>query len=313
MDIQMPRLDGIQATRRIMEHSPAPVIMLTAYSDPEIVQGAIAAGASAYLVKPVVDEQLHPTLSVARTRFGQLQQERSVATSLAQSFVARIPAIAGFQVAARYEPAFAVGRVGGDFFDFIPLTGNRIGVVVGDVCGKGITTANYTTMARHMLRAYSLEDPDPVRVLERLNHALFPLMSEEHPFLTVVYGVVDTEASAFTYAAAGHPGPVLYDPIHRACRPLEATGGVVGALEDLQCGKRQAALPAGAVLALVTDGVTEARQGGEMFEGAGVCSVVQACATRPPNEIADAVLAEARAFAGGRLIDDVVIVVLRHE
>ena len=134
----MPRLDGIEATRRIIENSPTAVIMLTAYSDRELVQRALAAGASGYLVKPVVEGQLQSAITVARARFWELQQEREVAYSLAKSFIGEPPPLPGFQVAWRYEPAFEAARVGGDFFDFIELGSDRCGIVLGDVCGKGL-------------------------------------------------------------------------------------------------------------------------------------------------------------------------------
>src|SRR5207247_5486244 len=140
-DVNMPKRDGIQALERIMQECPTTVLMLTAYSEQELVQRALAAGASGYLVKPVVNEQLRPAISIAMARFAELQQERDVVTSLAAQFASQVPAVPGFQVASRFEPASELARVGGDFFDFISLDDHRTGVVIGDVCGKGIATA----------------------------------------------------------------------------------------------------------------------------------------------------------------------------
>jgi len=69
MDIEMPRLDGISATRRIMETHPAAIIIISAYGEAETVQAAMAAGASGYLVKPVTDDQIVPALQAARERY----------------------------------------------------------------------------------------------------------------------------------------------------------------------------------------------------------------------------------------------------
>jgi AmiR/NasT family two-component response regulator len=313
MDVNMLKLDGIQATRRIMNEHPTAVIMLTAYSEPELVQRALAAGASGYLVKPVVEEQLHPAISVARARFTELQQEREVAYSLAKSLIGETPRIAGFQITSRYDPAFEAGRVGGDFYDFFDLNDDRIGVVIGDVCGKGLAAASHTGMARHMLHAYSLEDPDPARVLSRLNRALFQRTDPDSLFVTLVYGVLDRKTLAFTYATAGHPPPVLYDPGQQCCRELRSTGGILGAVAEMQYDEESMALPPGAVLALFTDGVTEAHTSAEMLESSGVCAVVQEHAAETVEAIADAILARARQFAGGYLRDDVAIIVLKSE
>jgi two-component system, response regulator PdtaR len=74
MDVRMPRLDGIEATNRIMRMCPTAIIMVTAYSDEGLVRQALDAGASGYLVKPVRDDQLQPAISVARTRFTQFKE-----------------------------------------------------------------------------------------------------------------------------------------------------------------------------------------------------------------------------------------------
>ena len=313
MDVSMPRMGGIEATRRIMAEAPTAVVMLTAYSDRELVQQSLAAGASGYLVKPVVEGQLHSAITVALARFTELQQEREVAYSLARSFIGEPPILPGFKVACRYEPAFEAARVGGDFFDFIELGPDRIGIVLGDVCGKGIAAATHTTMARHMLRAYSLEDPAPAHVLARLNRALCRQPENDSLFVTVVYGVLDLRARTLVYGSAGHPPPVIYEPAARSARELRSTGGIVGAVPDLAYAEECVELPLGTVLAMFTDGVTEAHLSEQMLESSGVCLVVEEHATEGAEEIASAISSRARQFAGGYLRDDVAIVVLKSE
>jgi len=146
---------------------------------------------------------------LARQLKVELQKEQHVARALAETFVSQVFQFPGFGVASQYEPASDVIRVGGDYFDFIELGNRRIGVVIGDVCGKGAASAAYTAKARYMLRAYALEEPSPARVLTRLNRALYDQGSRECQFLTLVYGVLDLETAAFTYGNAGHPPPLL--------------------------------------------------------------------------------------------------------
>jgi two-component system, response regulator PdtaR len=74
MDVRMPRLDGIAATERIMRERPTPIIMITAYSERDLVEAALQAGASGYLVKPVSDEQIEPALTVALAKFAELRE-----------------------------------------------------------------------------------------------------------------------------------------------------------------------------------------------------------------------------------------------
>jgi len=91
MDIKMPKLDGIAATKRIMEESPTTIIILTAYSNDNFIEEAIAAGASAYLVKPVSSsiEQLLPTIELAASRFAEFQQVKGEVESLKEALEVR--------------------------------------------------------------------------------------------------------------------------------------------------------------------------------------------------------------------------------
>src|ERR1044071_7115207 len=73
MDVHMPKLDGIAATEKIMSARPTAIVMITAYSERELVDAAVRAGASGYLVKPVSDEQIEPALAVALNRFAELR------------------------------------------------------------------------------------------------------------------------------------------------------------------------------------------------------------------------------------------------
>lgn len=89
MDIRMPKLDGVAAAERIMLNRPTAIVMLTAYSDRELVNAAMQAGACGYLVKPVSDEQIQPALAVALTNFSELQDLNSEIGSLKEALEAR--------------------------------------------------------------------------------------------------------------------------------------------------------------------------------------------------------------------------------
>jgi sigma-B regulation protein RsbU (phosphoserine phosphatase) len=82
-----------------------------------------------------------------------------------------LPAAPGLSVAAHYHPASA-DQVGGDFYDLFPLPGDRWGVFVGDVCGKGAAAAAFTSLTRYTLRSAAVFDDDPVVVLRNLNSVL---------------------------------------------------------------------------------------------------------------------------------------------
>jgi response regulator NasT len=89
MDIRMPKQDGIAATEQIMRARPTAIVMITAYSERELVDAALRAGASGYLVKPVSDEQIEPALTVALNRFSELKDLRGEITDLKEALEAR--------------------------------------------------------------------------------------------------------------------------------------------------------------------------------------------------------------------------------
>lgn len=89
MDIRMPKMDGIAATEQIMQARPTAIVMITAYNERELVDSALRAGASGYLVKPVSDEQIEPALKVALSRFGELSDLRGELSDLKEALEAR--------------------------------------------------------------------------------------------------------------------------------------------------------------------------------------------------------------------------------
>lgn len=89
MDVRMPRLDGIAATERIMKSRPTAIVMITAYSERELVDAALSAGASGYLVKPVSDDQIEPALKVALSRFSELSDLKDEVHDLKEALEAR--------------------------------------------------------------------------------------------------------------------------------------------------------------------------------------------------------------------------------
>jgi response regulator NasT len=89
MDVKMPRLDGIDAARRILEERPIPIVMVTAYGQDEIVSRAVEAGVFGYLVKPFREQDLLPAIHTARARHDELQALRAEAESLADALAAR--------------------------------------------------------------------------------------------------------------------------------------------------------------------------------------------------------------------------------
>lgn len=296
------------------------------------------------------DLQIRQTTTVAFMSAGAIQQartiqeERHMARTLAESFLSKTPVRGDVQLASYYEPASEVAQIGGDYYDFIELDRYRLGIVIGDVCGKGLTAAIYTGKAKDMLYAYARENfeiaqeagesPSTEWVITRLNRALYTQMSEDCMFITMMYGVLDTRTGAFTYTNAAHPPPILHQPESGLLVELAPGGavqvypelaeedeldttddrpvnGMVGAFESMTFTEHTLVLEPDSVLTMFTDGVTEARSGGVMLQSEGVRDVVREHASASADQIAGAIYARASEFSQGRLRDDVAIIVVK--
>ncbi|MGO9781780.1 MAG: SpoIIE family protein phosphatase [Streptosporangiaceae bacterium] len=183
-------------------------------------------------------------------------RDHTVAETLQRAVLpATLPEIAGLQLAVRYLPATDGINVGGDWYDAFPLSGNRMGLAVGDVVGHNITSASIMGQVRNMLRAYAVDAADPSDVLHRANVALSQLLPDA--MATAIYAVLDPATGDLSYANAGHPPPVCVSVTGSVDYLDAATGTMLGALGDgvFTTGHRR--LPPGTVLLLYTDGLIE--------------------------------------------------------
>ena len=114
----------------------------------------------------------------------------------------------GLAAAARYLPAATEAEVGGDWYDVIPIPGGGVGLVMGDVAGKGLAAASMVGRLRSALRAYALEGHDPARVVEQLNRLVWT-EAEESQMATLLYLIVDPAADELRWVNAGHPPALL--------------------------------------------------------------------------------------------------------
>jgi serine phosphatase RsbU (regulator of sigma subunit) len=186
---------------------------------------------------------------------GQTLRHQRVAEVLQRGLLTTDPVQpAGIEVAGRCIPAG--GLIGGDWYDIIPLTGDRTGLIVGDVMGHGIEAA--ATMAQLRAAAHALADLElpPGELLRRLDRITATL--RDPVYATCVYAVIDPARRCATVALAGHLPPVLAMPdgtTHVPNMPADLSLG----LGTANFGEARVRLPAGAILALFTDGLVETR------------------------------------------------------
>jgi serine phosphatase RsbU (regulator of sigma subunit) len=182
-------------------------------------------------------------------------------------------------------------------------------LVVGDVCGKGLKAATRMAAVRHTLRAYAVLEPDPGEWLTLVNESLAS-GAESAEFVTVALVVVDQMQRSLEYVLAGHPGPLVAS----ADGVVELSGAhdlPLGVGHGQRYGTKRAQVADGSTLVLFTDGLYEARSGTRMFGTLQLEAAARALALAPLLGSADRLLAEARAFSGGHLADDVVVMLVR--
>ncbi len=220
------------------------------------------------------------------------------------------PSLPGFDIAGASFPAAAAG---GDYFDFIPMADNGIGLVVGDVTGHGIGPALLMAETRAYVRIAALNRADPGEVLTRTNTALAEDIGSER-FVTLFLGRLDAAHRQLTYVSAGHPPGYLLAPDGTVRLELRRTGVPLGMRPNTEYRSQPPLrLEPGEVALLLTDGIEEAMgPGAEMFGTDRLLAVLRTHRHRTAAQIVDALYQAVRQFCeGAEQEDDVTAIVLK--
>ncbi|HEY9378194.1 MAG TPA: PP2C family protein-serine/threonine phosphatase, partial [Jiangellaceae bacterium] len=150
------------------------------------------------------------------------------------------------------------GNVGGDWYDVFRLPNDRLGMVMGDVAGRGLAAAMVMGRLRSALRAYAIETPDPADALERLDRKAQHF--EAGQMTTVLYGVLELGTEQMELSSAGHLMPILVAPGREAASVEARVDPPLGVMRQVKRHRTAVEVPAGAALCLFTDGLVERRQ-----------------------------------------------------
>ncbi|WP_307830861.1 SpoIIE family protein phosphatase [Rhodococcus sp. KRD162] len=252
-----------------------------------------------------------------RTYERELLESRTRAELLARTLQRSLlpPALlppSGMTAAAHYHAASG-DELGGDFYDLFPLSEDRWGFFLGDVCGKGAAAAAVTSLTRYTLRAAAVYDNDPVAVLHNLDSVLRQEFRDNNAqFCTAVFGVLCRSAGGFEVCMAngGHPPPLVIRADGTA-HYVHMTGGqLVGLLRNARFVSTTVTLNAGDTLMLYTDGLTEARVGRGRFDDEGaLLEFATEHAPTAPAALIDNLQTLLNSFGDG-LVDDVALMAL---
>ncbi|MFE7444852.1 SpoIIE family protein phosphatase [Streptomyces chartreusis] len=233
--------------------------------------------------------------------------EQELATMLQRSLLPRrLPELPGGIAVARYLPARRGLQVGGDWYDVIALSEDRVALVIGDVQGHSAGAATIMGQMRTAVRAYAVEGHPPDVVVSHANRLLVGM--ETDLFATCCYVELDMEEGTTLFVRAGHLSPLLRHP-DGGTEEVQVEGGPpLGILADAEFPLTAVALTPGTVLALVTDGLVEAA---DLPLDAGMARTRAALAAADPVDparMADALLGDI-----GRREDDVALLLLRYD
>ena len=223
------------------------------------------------------------------------------------------PAIDGFQISGINVPARLVS---GDYFDYIRVDDERLGVAIADVSGKGVPASLIMAICRSVLRAEAARNPSPADVLRKVNRQLYPDIKEDM-FISMAYLILDHHRDSITLARAGHDAPLLYKQQSQTVTPVKSPGMVVGIdsgnVFDRLTVDFAISLERDDCLVLYTDGVTETLNAEEDEFGLDrVIQAVRARANDGAQAIVKKIIQDVRDFTGSLpQNDDITLIVIR--
>jgi len=341
LDIEMPGLSGFDVVEKLKENgriNRAPVIFLTAIYDPDVEARALSQGVVDFIHKPFATEamlsrvRLHLEINDYRKNLENLVAEsvaklagvmaekerinaeldiaRQIQMSLlpAQSF-SRLGRD-GFSLYATMVPA---REVGGDFYDYFLVDRDHLGIVAGDVSGKGIPAALFMIVTKTLIRNFAMMGLGPAEVFIKTNEQLCG-NNDAGMFVTAFFGILDLRSGGFTFVNAGHNFPLLrrangaYDWLRSQVRLVLAYTANTRYRDSV------ISLGPGDLLLLYTDGVTESIDTrGELFGNNRLIDMVNASRPLGPRELLQAVMREVHEFSGGEpQSDDITLLGLAY-
>jgi phosphoserine phosphatase RsbU/P len=238
-------------------------------------------------------------------------KELEIAKEIQDTFLPETtPDIPGIGIAAATIPAM---EIGGDFYDFIPAGGNRWGIAMADVSGKGISAALFMALSRTLLHVCGGTGLDPTAAIRQANRWIYE-DGRSSMFVTVFYGVLDPAGMRFSYVNAGHNPPLQVR--EDGVQELGGSRGIaLGVVPDVDIPATALELRHGDILVLYTDGVTEAfNEHDEAFGEDRLRDFVRENRTKPARAVLDCLIAEIRRFTGtAAQSDDITLVIVKIE
>jgi sigma-B regulation protein RsbU (phosphoserine phosphatase) len=238
----------------------------------------------------------------------RLERDLSLARELQMRLLPQtLPTVAHLDVAAKFVPARAIG---GDLYDFIPYSMSRLGIVIGDVSGKGAPAAIYAALVSGIIRSHAPIEPGAGEMLSAVNLSLAERRIEAQ-YVSIIYAQWDDEHRTLTHANSGLPRPIF---VHAGkIEVVEATGLPLGLFDEADYDEFKFKMKPGDMFVFFSDGILDARnRKGEMFGRGRVEKIVAECAGKSAECVVSSLFkASAEYSAGVEAFDDQTVVAIR--
>lgn len=322
LDLNLPDSEGLDTFRAIRGATGnTPIVIMSGDAHDETALAALREGAEDYIVKSdttgnPLARPLRFTLERSRRRRAEhdlraAQHQMDLARAVQQDlFPEAGPDIPGVDICGRCEPA---DLVGGDYYDFFEISRGRWGLVLGDVCGHGVSASLVMVGVRAAIRALATSLGDAGSIVSRTNQVFNECLSDAR-FVTLMFVTLDPENGSFQYSSAGHPG-FLFDAAGNLKVQFESPSPPIGVLEgENYCTSEPVALETGDTILIHTDGVTEASNAcGAMFGSQRLFDVMRASRGMSAQETIDHIYDAVQDFTGGSSrADDITVVVIKY-
>ncbi|HET6352416.1 MAG TPA: SpoIIE family protein phosphatase [Coriobacteriia bacterium] len=233
------------------------------------------------------------------------EREHLIADTLQEAILATPEPVEELRVGYLYRPASAAANVGGDFYDVFRMDGGRVGLLIGDVSGKGLEAARLTSLVKDSLRSFAAIWNDPRAVIAHVNQLIYTMTPTE-AYATVFFAVLEPQRGKAVYCNGGHT-PGILQHADGSSRLLDSTGGLVGGMQTMSYENGTFDFAPDDRLILYTDGIVEARVDGALFGVDRLREVVGALQSRAVDDVPHCVLESVLSYTGGVLRDDVVV------
>ncbi|HZD61040.1 MAG TPA: SpoIIE family protein phosphatase [Anaerolineae bacterium] len=256
-------------------------------------------------------EKLAASVSIALENARLYEAEHYIADTLQESILLMPKRVEGIEFGYLYRSATETAKVGGDFYDIFELEHGKVGVVVGDVAGKGVQAAVLTSVVKDTIKAHAYDGGTPGSIMAKTNEAIVKSTAKSN-FVTLFFGILDTETGELEYCSAGHP-PAIIKRATSDVELLSTRSPLIGAFSGMRYEDDKSVLHKDDRLIIYTDGIIEARCNGELYGEERLVNMLQNLKPSPAQEMPQTILAEVLRCASGVLVDDVAILAVSLE